>query len=68
MAMLGEMPVKSGNICLNGKLAYVPQEACIFSGSIQDNVLFGKEMDNAKYESTIMACALDKVQILIQTY
>ena len=61
MTMLGEMPVKSGSVDTNGEMAYVPQEAWIFSGTVQENILFGKELDKSKYQSALSACALDKV-------
>lgn len=43
-----------------GSIAYVSQTSWIQSGSIRDNILFGKAMDNNKYQMTIKACALDK--------
>lgn len=43
-----------------GCMAYVSQIAWIQSGTIRDNILYGKPMDNNRYEMTIKACALDK--------
>ena len=45
---------------LFGSIAYVSQTSWIQSGTIRDNVLFGKAMDNTKYQMTMKACALDK--------
>ncbi|XP_031488067.1 ABC transporter C family member 8 [Nymphaea colorata] len=59
-AILGEMPRLSGSVKLYGSVAYVAQIAWIQSGTVRDNVLFGKEMDKSKYEKAIKSCALDK--------
>ncbi len=61
MSILGEMPVKSGSIELKGKLAYVPQESWILSGTVQENVIFGGQLDTEKYKQALTACVLDKV-------
>lgn len=36
------------------------QTSWIQSGSIRDNILYGKPMDKAGYDKAIKACALDK--------
>jgi ABC-type multidrug transport system fused ATPase/permease subunit len=43
-----------------GSIAYVSQTSWIQSGTIRDNILFGKPMDQTRYEKAIKACALDK--------
>ena len=43
-----------------GSVAYVSQGSWIQSGTIRDNILFGKAMDKIRYEEAIRACALDK--------
>ncbi|XP_042495077.1 ABC transporter C family member 6-like [Macadamia integrifolia] len=58
--ILGEMLKESGAIKLNGTKAYVAQSPWIQSGKIQDNILFGKEMENKKYRMIIEACSLRK--------
>ncbi|XP_027335892.1 ABC transporter C family member 8-like [Abrus precatorius] len=59
-AILGEMPKISGTVSLNGAVAYVSQTSWIQSGTIRDNILFGKSMEENRYENAIKACALDK--------
>jgi len=44
---------------MKGKLAYSCQEPWIFSGSVRQNILFGKEYDELLYEGIISACALE---------
>ncbi|KAK8618769.1 hypothetical protein V6N13_132750 [Hibiscus sabdariffa] len=59
-AVLGEIPKLSGTVHVFGSIAYVSQVSWIQSGTIRDNILYGKPMDAAKYEEAIKACALDK--------
>ncbi|KAL5564697.1 hypothetical protein UlMin_027861 [Ulmus minor] len=58
--ILGEVPKVSGTIKLCGTKAYVAQSPWIQSGTIEDNILFGKEMDKEKYERILEACSLKK--------
>nr|BAF63397.1 multidrug resistance-associated protein [Fagopyrum esculentum] len=63
--MLGEIPKVSGTIRSCGSKAYVAQSAWIQSGKIVDNILFGSEMDQEKYERVLEACSLKKdLQVL----
>lgn len=43
-----------------GSIAYVSQTSWIQSGTVRDNILYGKSMDGEKYERAIKACALEK--------
>ena len=58
--ILGELPKLSGEVKICGTTAYVSQSAWIQSGKIQDNILFGMEMDNEKYERVLESCSLKK--------
>ncbi|XP_075667040.1 ABC transporter C family member 8-like isoform X2 [Castanea sativa] len=59
-AVLGEIPKISGVVNVFGSIAYVSQNSWIQSGTIRDNILYGKPMDKTRYEKAIKACALDK--------
>lgn len=60
-SILGEIPRISGTGSkVYGSKAYVPQSAWIQTGTIRDNVLFGKEINKAFYEDVLEACALDR--------
>ncbi|KAG6713738.1 hypothetical protein I3843_05G153700 [Carya illinoinensis] len=60
-SILGEIPRISGaGIKIYGKKAYVPQSAWIQTGTIRENVLFGREMRQAFYEDVLEACALNQ--------
>ncbi|CAL9178065.1 unnamed protein product [Musa hybrid cultivar] len=58
--ILGEVSKISGTVKLCGTTAYVSQSPWIQSGSIQDNIIFGKEMDMVKYDRVLEACSLKK--------
>ncbi|RWR72521.1 ABC transporter C family member 8 isoform X2 [Cinnamomum micranthum f. kanehirae] len=59
-ALLREIPKISGSVEIFGSIAYVSQTAWIRSGTIRDNILYGKPMDKNRYEKAIKVCALDK--------
>ncbi|OMP05463.1 hypothetical protein COLO4_08829 [Corchorus olitorius] len=64
-AVLGEVPKVNGIVQAYGKIAYVSQTAWIQTGSIQENILFGSEMDPVRYEQVLERCCLVKdVQML----
>ncbi|KAK8639147.1 hypothetical protein V6N13_137540 [Hibiscus sabdariffa] len=58
--ILGELPKISGTLKLCGTKAYVPQSPWIQSGKIEENILFGKEMERGMYERVLEACSLNK--------
>ncbi|KAI5596069.1 hypothetical protein BDE02_03G182100 [Populus trichocarpa] len=59
-SILGELPKISGTLKLCGTKAYVAQSPWIQSGKIEENILFGKEMDRERYEKVLEACSLKK--------
>ena len=59
----GEVLCTHGEVSCRGTVAYVPQTAWVFSGTIRDNILFGLSCDDSKYTRVIEACALtDDIQ------
>ncbi|XP_058218895.1 ABC transporter C family member 3-like [Rhododendron vialii] len=58
--ILGEVPKISGTIKLCGTTAYVAQLPWIQSGKIEENILFGEEMDRERYDQVLEACSLKK--------
>lgn len=59
-AILGELPYHSGDIKHSGSIAYVPQVPWVFSGTVQENITFGKSLDVVKYQRIVQACSLQK--------
>lgn len=60
MSLLGELPVTSGMIKVNGRISYASQEAWIFSGTVRDNILFGKNYEPERYKDVIKVCSLER--------
>uniref|UniRef100_A0A0D3EXH8 ABC transporter C family member 13 n=1 Tax=Oryza barthii TaxID=65489 RepID=A0A0D3EXH8_9ORYZ len=60
-SIMGEIPrINGAETTVFGSRAYVAQSAWIQTGTIQDNVLFGKDMDRSFYEEVLHGCALDR--------
>lgn len=58
-SILDEIPRISGaQIKVHGTKAYVPQSAWIQTGTIRDNILFGRQMNASFYENVLEGCAL----------
>lgn len=59
-AILRELPCRSGEIAYSGSIAYVPQLPWVFSGTVQENITFGKSLDTIRYQQILQACSLGK--------
>ncbi|KAI4538922.1 hypothetical protein MG293_011189 [Ovis ammon polii] len=59
-AVLGELPPSQGQVIVHGRIAYVPQQPWVFSGTVRSNILFGKKYEEDRYEEVIKACALEE--------
>ena len=60
-SILGEIPtISGGGIKVYGSKAFVPQSAWIQTGTIRENLLFGKEMNKAFYDEVVEGCALNR--------
>ncbi|CAF3694293.1 unnamed protein product [Adineta steineri] len=57
-SLSGEIAYFEGKIRLHGSFCYVPQESWIFSSSIKNNILFGKDYDHKLFQRVIHASAL----------
>ncbi len=57
-ALLGNMTRLSGRIALRGKVAYVPQQAWIQNATVRENIIFGSEFNEQRYERTLELCEL----------
>ena len=58
MSILEELPVSAGQTSCIGKIAYVSQIPWVFSGTMRENILFGKTFVEQKYFEIIQACDL----------
>ncbi|XP_053813142.1 ATP-binding cassette sub-family C member 6 isoform X1 [Vidua chalybeata] len=57
-AVLGELEATDGCVTMKDTAAYVPQQAWVLNASVEDNILFGKEMDETWFNRVTEACAL----------
>ena len=54
-----QLPVAEGVLKMNGEIAYVSQQAWLFSGTVRDNILFGEcDDDPERLDRVVEACAL----------
>lgn len=58
LTILSESRMTRGNLSVNGSFAYCAQEPWIFTGSIQDNIVFGSEFNKERYENALELCLL----------
>ncbi|XP_062186348.1 ABC transporter C family member 3-like [Phragmites australis] len=56
--ILGEIPKLSGEVRTCGRIACVSQSPWIQSGTIEENILFGTQMNRERYEKVLAACSL----------
>lgn len=59
-AILRELPTLQGTVSCAGSIAYVSQQPWIFSGTVRENILFGKEMNRERYAKAIDVCELSE--------
>ncbi|XP_015735775.1 multidrug resistance-associated protein 1-like isoform X4 [Coturnix japonica] len=57
-ALLGEMEKLEGTVHRRGSVAYLAQQAWIQNGSLQENILFGTDLNRSYYELVLESCAL----------
>lgn len=57
-AIAGDFVPQEGSISVNGIMAHQTQVPWVMSGTIRDNITFGKEYDSKWYQQVIFACAL----------
>jgi hypothetical protein len=58
----------TGKVYMEGSVAYIPQSAWIPNESLKNVILFGRSLDQVKYDTTIEACGLTKVFIYINVF
>jgi ATP-binding cassette subfamily C (CFTR/MRP) protein 4 len=59
--ILNDMFILNGVVALKSKqVAYVSQSPWIFSGTVKDNILFGKEFDEKRFNAVIGSCSLQR--------
>jgi ATP-binding cassette subfamily C (CFTR/MRP) protein 4 len=57
-AILREIPAFSGKIEFQGKLSYFEQEPIIYSQTLKENIVFGRQFNESRYKDVIWAACL----------
>ncbi|KAM4627335.1 ATP-binding cassette sub-family C member 5 [Polymixia lowei] len=57
-AILGQMTLLEGSVAVRGDFAYVSQQAWILNATVRDNILFGKDFQEDRYQCVLSACCL----------
>ena len=58
-ALLGDMLCVLGKVSLRGSVSYVAQRPFIQNSTLKDNILFGRTLDEEKYQHVLQVCALE---------
>ncbi|XP_076846892.1 ATP-binding cassette sub-family C member 5 isoform X2 [Brachyhypopomus gauderio] len=64
-AILGQMTLLEGTVAVSGDFAYVAQQAWILNATLRDNILFGKEYEEERYQVVLSACCLRQDMALL---
>lgn len=59
-ALVGDMRQTRGHVRFGGNIGLLTQSAWIQNASVKENILFGQEMDSAKLQTVLHACALEQ--------
>jgi len=57
-AVLGELKKDRGDVSMSGKVVYAAQQPWIKNATLKDNILFGAELDEERYQEVLETCAL----------
>ncbi|KAG0330517.1 Canalicular multispecific organic anion transporter 2 [Podila humilis] len=57
-AMIGDMYKRAGTAKICGHIAYAPQQTWIINATLKDNIVFGKEWNQEKYDRIVFASGL----------
>ncbi|VDK85893.1 unnamed protein product [Dibothriocephalus latus] len=58
-AILAELPLSSGSASRSANVAYMPQTAWIFAGTVREKILCGQHFDPVRYEKVLRISTLD---------
>ncbi|XP_019731916.1 multidrug resistance-associated protein 9 [Hippocampus comes] len=58
LSILEQMHLLQGSVSASGTFAYVSQQAWIFHGTLQENILMGNPLDEDTYERVLDVCSL----------
>ncbi|KAF9430037.1 hypothetical protein BGZ94_008563 [Podila epigama] len=56
--IVGDMYKRTGSVKVYGKIAYAPQQTWIINATLKDNIVFGLDFDQQKYDRIVHAAGL----------
>ncbi|KZS90158.1 multidrug resistance-associated ABC transporter [Sistotremastrum niveocremeum HHB9708] len=59
-SLIGEMRKSKGSVVFSGSVAYVPQTAWIMNATLRENILFGQDNDEDRFDEIVHACQLEQ--------
>ncbi|XP_034300532.2 ATP-binding cassette sub-family C member 4-like [Magallana gigas] len=60
LSLIKELPTETGQVRVQGMLAYMAQTPWVMPGTFQANVTFGENVEQERYRRVMHACALNK--------
>lgn len=60
LGLLGEIYITEGSLARSSAVAYASEEPWLVTGSIKDNILMGRPLNQERYNSVLSACDLYK--------
>ena len=64
LTLLNETNKVKGDLIFEGSAYYLSQEPWVFSGSLKQNILFGKPYVKEKFKRVIQVCCLEHVKLI----
>ncbi|XP_070761382.1 ATP-binding cassette sub-family C member 12-like [Enoplosus armatus] len=58
-SLLEQMHLQQGSVSVDGSIAYASQQAWIFYGTVQDNILMGEPLNRSRYTRVLSSCSLE---------
>ncbi|EXX63324.1 P-loop containing nucleoside triphosphate hydrolase protein [Rhizophagus irregularis DAOM 181602=DAOM 197198] len=59
-AILGQIRKDNGICKIRGSISYVPHDAWLLNSTLKDNILFGNDYDDKRYQDAVHICALNR--------
>ena len=60
MSLLKELPLESGRIEVDGTISYASQDSWSFQDTVRNNICFGMQYDDKRYQKVVEVCALER--------
>lgn len=60
LSLIGELPISTGHLNIQGRTLYASQDAWIFPGTIQENIVMKKSFDESRYNNILEICGLQE--------